>query len=385
VTDVRTGGHWRTALLARWRWAAVVAGAALLCAVPSVVAAVPVPGSAITAAALRQRILASADVPYEGYAESTADLGLPALPDLGNVSRLLDGVTDQYVWYRSPAHWRADTLTTAGEDDVYQVGQEMFLWNHAYNLLTRVVGAQPVRLPRAADLLPPALGRRLLRLAAPDDHLSRLPARRVGGVAAAGLRLVPASPSTTVSAIDIWADPVTGLPVEVRVFARGSRQPLLVSNFLQVARHRPAPATLVPHPVPGIDEVTTSESTLNGLLNGGRRHPWPPELGGLRLAPNPGGSFLGVAFYGSGFARLALLPLPDTTGRQVVKAAAEAGAAGLPLPDGSAVIVRTPLLTVVLATSRRFGGITFLLAGPVTEAGLERAAGDLLGRIARIH
>jgi len=94
---------------------------------------------------------------------------------------------------------------------------------------------------------------------------------------------------------------------------------------------------------------------------------------------------LGVAFYGSGFARLALLPLPGKTARQVVSAATAAGAAGITLPDGSALVVRTPLLTVVLATTRRFGGITFLLAGPVTEAGLEHAAGDLLGRIARAH
>jgi hypothetical protein len=377
--------RWRAVLRARWRWAVVLAGAAVLCVIPSVVAAVPVPGSAVSAAALRHRILASAGLPYEGYAETTANAGLPVLPDLGNVSRLLDGVTDQYVWYRSPAHWRADTLTTAGEDDVYQVGPETFLWNHAYNLLTRVVGAQPVRLPRASDLLPPALARRLLRLAAPGDHLSRLPSRRIAGVDAAGLRLVPASPSTTVSAIDIWADPASGLPVEVRIFARGSRHPLLVSNFLQVARHRAALATLVPHPAPGIDEVTASESTLNGLLNGGRRHPWPPALGGFRFDPAPSGNFLGVAFYGSGFARLALLPLPGRTGRRVVAAATAVGAAGFSAPDGSGLVVRTPLLTVVLATSRRFGGFTFLLAGPVTEAALERAAGDLLGRIARLH
>ena len=52
--------------------------------------------------ALRTRILASAHVPYQGYAESTVSLGLPSLPDLSGVSMLLDGTTDQYTWYRSP-------------------------------------------------------------------------------------------------------------------------------------------------------------------------------------------------------------------------------------------------------------------------------------------
>ena len=376
--------RWRPALAARWRWAIVVAGVALLGAAPSVIAALPVPASVITAAALRQRILASADVPYEGYAESNADLGLPNLPDLNNVGKLLDSVTDQYVWYRSPAHWRADTLSSVSENDVYQVSRTTFLWSHSFNVLTRVVGAQPVRLPRPDDVLPPTLARRLLGLAAPGDHLSRLPTRRVGGVDAAGLQLVPASPSSTVGAIDIWADPASGLPVEVEVFAHGNRSPLLVSYFLQVSQRRPPMSILVPHPAPGIDEVTASESTLNGILSGGRRHPWPPELGGFRLAPNPAGSLLGVAFYGSGFARLALVPLPGKTARQVVHAATDAGAAGISLPDGSGLVVRTPLLTMVLATSHRFGGIIFLLGGPVTETGLERAAGSLLGRIARI-
>lgn len=368
-------------LWARWRWAVVVCSAALLCAIPAIVAAVPVPGSAITAAALRARILASADTPYQGYAEGTADLGLPKLPDLGNLSSLLDGVTDQYVWYRSPAHWRADTLTAAGEDDVYQVCRDTFLWNYSDNLLTRVTGRQSVRLPRASDLLPPALASRLLRLASPADHLSRLPSVRVAGVDAAGLRLVPASPATTVGSIDIWADPVSGLPVEVKITARGTGPPVLVSKFLDLSQRRPALATVIPRPAPVVDRATARLSSLNGILSGGRRHPWPPALGGFRLTAVPD-ALTGVAFYGTGFARLALVPLPGRTGSQVVKAASSAGARTITLPGGSAVLVRTPLLTVVLATASRFGGVTFLFAGPVTAAGLERAAGSLLALIA---
>jgi hypothetical protein len=75
----------------------VAGGTAALCAIPAVIAALPVQQSAISAAALRARILASASVPYQAYAESTVDFGLPALPDLHDVSQLLDGTTDQYV------------------------------------------------------------------------------------------------------------------------------------------------------------------------------------------------------------------------------------------------------------------------------------------------
>ena len=366
---------------ARWRWAVVVCGTAVLCLLPMTLAAFPVSGSALSPAALRARILASASLPYQGYAESTVDLGLPQLPDLQDVSGLLDGTTDQYAWYRSPARWRADTLQTAGENDVYQLGEITYLWNHSYNVLTAVLGSEPVRLPRAADLLPPALARQLLGLASAADHLSRLPSLRVAGMSAAGLRLVPANPATTVSAVDIWADPADGLPVEVKIMGRGTGHPVLVSSFLQVSQRRPALATVTPDAAPDVDFSTAQPSSLNGILGDDHRdHPWPARLGGLGRIPTTGG-LSSVAVYGAGFTRFALVPVPGRTGSQVVAAAANAGAAAVTLSGGTGVLIRTPLLTVLLA-SPLFRGITFLFAGAVTPALLEHAASDLLTRIA---
>ena len=369
-------------LRARWRWAVVVCGAALLAAIPAIVGAVPGPGVAVTAAALRARILASADTPYEGYAESTA---------------LTWACRSCRTWAASAASWMALPTSTSGtarrptgaptrspppgRTTSTQVCRDTFLWNYSENLLTRVAGPQPVRLPRASDLLPPALASRLLRLAAPADRLSRLPSTRVAGVDAAGLRLVPANPASTVGSIDIWADPVNGLAVEVKIIPRGASQPVLVSKFLDLAQRRPALATVIPRPAPGVDRATARLSSLNGILSGGQSHPWPPVLGGFRLTAVPD-ALSGVAFYGAGFARFALLPLPGRTGSEVVSAATSAGARTITLPGGSVELVRTPLLTVALATPSEFGRVTFLFAGPVSAAGLERAAGGLLALIA---
>jgi hypothetical protein len=369
-------------LRAPWRWAVVLCGTAVLCLLPAALAALPVSGSALSAAALRARILASANLPYQGYAESVADLGLPSLPHLQEVSGLLDGTTDQYAWYISPRHWRADTVSAVGENDVYQVGETTFLWYHAYNLLTQVVGGQPVRLPRGADLLPPALARQLLGLASGADRLSRLPSMRVAGVDAAGLRLVPADPATTVAAVDIWADPANGLPVEVKIIGRGTSRPILVSSFLQLSQRRAALATVIPHPAPGADITTARLSSLNGILDDDHRdHPWPPRLGGLARIPTTGG-LSGVAVYGSGFTRFVLVPVPGSTGSQAVAAASGAGAAAVSLSGGTGVLIRTPLLAVLLA-SPPFRGITFLFSGAVAPALLERAASDLLTSIER--
>lgn len=355
------------------RWVAVVSGTAVVCALPAVIAGWPVPNSAVSAAQLRARMLASADVAYQGYAESDVDLNLPNLPDLGNVTSLLDGSTDQYAWYRDPGQWRADVLTTAGEEDTYQTSQGTFDWTYTRNLFTQVLGSQPVRLPRAADLLPPALARRLLAFTGRGDAVSRLPSQRIAGLDAAGLRIVPAESATTVGAVEIWADPANGLPVEVKLFARGAGTPLLVTRFLDLSLSRPALATVTPDPAQGVGFTSTSLPNVSGILNQ-FGPPLPYQLGGYTQVANPGG-LADVAAYGSGFARFVVLPLPARTGTSAMSAASSIGAA-IKISGGSAVLIRASLLTMVLASPP--GGPVYLLTGAVMPDVLERAAADLL-------
>jgi hypothetical protein len=353
----------------------VACGVVLLCVLPAIIAVWPVPDSPMSAAALRARILASGSVPYSGYVESSVSLGLPDLPDLGQVSTLLDGITDQYTWYLSASQWRSDVITTGGESDTYQTSQGTFLWDYSSNLLTTVVGAQPFRLPRAADLLPPALALRLLSYASPADHISRLPSERMAGVDAAGLRLVPADKVTTVGAIDVWADPANGLPVEVTVTGRGGTQPVLVTRFLDLNESRPSLATVTPNPAPGVGLTTTQLPDISGLLNGFGAA-LPAQLAGAPQVPVPGG-LTDVAAYGSGFARFAVLPLPYSTGQSALNAADIAGAGGVALSGGTGALVRTPLLNLLLAESPQ-GGPVYLLTGTVTASLLVTAGSDLL-------
>jgi hypothetical protein len=289
-------GTWR-------RWSIVASGTALLCAIPAVIAALPVPASSISAPALRARILASAGVPYEGYAESTVNLGLPQLPDLHNVSALLDG--------------------------------------------------------------------------------------------------------TTIGAVEIWADPASGLPVEVQISGRGTGhqagQPVLISTFLELSRTRPNLAAVTPHPAPDIGLTTTRLPDVDGVLNGdgdgdNDGDPFPSQLGGLRQVSIPG-SPPGVAVYGTGFDRFVLLPLPRGVGTSALNAAIQAGAAGLnlagavPAPGAgtgtgtgggktapappAAVLIRTPLLSVVMVRAG-FHHAVFLFTGAVTPAVLEKSATGLV-------
>ena len=165
--------------------------------------------------------------------------GCPALSGFGSVTSLLDGVTRMRVWQASSDRWRVDVLTDVGERDTYQTPHGSYIWDSGTELLTEVLGRYPVRLPRAADLVPPSLALRLLHEAGPRARVSELPPRRVAGVAAAGLRLIPGDPASTVEHIDIWAEPGSGLPLQVEVFGRDNGQPALETQFLQVSSWHP--------------------------------------------------------------------------------------------------------------------------------------------------
>ena len=167
------------------RWSVVAAGLAALCSLPVLASALPVSVPSLTARQLRGRILASADESYAGYAESSATLGLPPLPGLTDVTSLLDGVTKMLVWTASPEEWRVDVLSDAGERDTYQLGSRSYVWDSGEELLTEVLGQPPLRLPRPADLVPPALAVRLLHEAGPGAEITVIPPLRVAGQSAA--------------------------------------------------------------------------------------------------------------------------------------------------------------------------------------------------------
>jgi hypothetical protein len=186
-----------------------------------------------------------------------------------------------------------------------------------------------------------------------------------------------ADPRTTITAVDVWADPATGLPVEVQVFARGSGRPVVTSGFLQLSESRPALSVVTPHPAPGVGMTTTALPDVSQILDG-IGPPLPGHLAGFARTPIRD-DLTSVAAYGTGFCRFAVVPLPGGVGRQALSTVLGSGAAQVRLRDGTAVVIHTPLLTVALASST-FGGPVFLLAGPVTPVVLLQAASGVVAR-----
>lgn len=365
---------------------------AALCAVPVGLRAVPVARSALSADALRARILASAAAPYQGLVEARGSLGLPDLPGLGDVTGLLGGTTRMRVWYDSARRWRVDVITPTGERDLHQSPQGTTTWDYERNLFTQVLGEAPVRLPRGSDLTPPDLARRLLRVAVPRDAITALPPRRVAGVDAAGLRVTPADATTTVGHVDVWADPGTGLPVMVEVAGRtgagraAAGPAVLSTRFLDLRRRRPAASVLTVTPPPGTPKLSVSAPDLISRLSRFSFARLPDRLAGQPALPVTGGTAGAgdsVRAYGTGYTAFAVLPLPGRLGRRVMDAARSSGAASVrvggpaAVPPADAFLIRTPLLTA-LVVSEPAADRTFLLAGPVDQRLLVTAAQQLI-------
>jgi hypothetical protein len=355
------------------RWAVVAAGLAVLCGLPVIASALPASVPALTAGQLRARILASAGMSYAGYAESNATFGLPALPGLTGVASLFDGATKMRIWEASPSRWRVDVLSDAGERDTYQIGRRSYIWDSGAELLTEVYGRQSLRLPRPADLAPPALALRLLAEAGRQARFSVIPPLRVAGQSAAGLRITPTDPASTIGHINIWAQPGTGLPLMVEVFGRGST-PALLSQFFQVSSWRPDPGVLTPRRGPGTGFTVTRANNLAGVLNNLVPLALPPQLVGRDRLP---AGFSPIGVYGGGLATFAVLGLPGSVARNLVAQALSAGGTELAVSGGTGALIGAPLINAVIIRPADPDTI-FLLVGTVSPDVLEQAAGMLL-------
>ena len=190
------------------RWLVVLLAAAALVSVPVAVSARQPGASDLTASTLAERIAASSAVGWSGRVRSDGSLQLPKSSSFATLGDLLGQSNDLRVWWRGPQDWRVDRIQSTGETDLFHQGRGQVRWVFESERAT-FSPVSTIRLPDASDVVPAVLGRNLLQGARPAE-LTRLPTRLVAGVAAPGLRLVQQDPATTVSRVDLWADPRPG-------------------------------------------------------------------------------------------------------------------------------------------------------------------------------
>ncbi len=364
---------------ARRRWAVVVAFVAALCATPVALAAYPASSSGRDPAEQIQRALGSGTRAHEGLIEVTGSLGLPNLPGLDDATGALHGTSRMRSWYDGTHRWRVAELSMTGERDYLANADGLDVWDYERNQLTRIAGRPVVRLPNAADLTPPSLARRLLKLVRARDKVTALKPRRIAGGSADGLRITTSDQDTTIGAVDVWSDPSTGVPLEVDVVSRGAARPALTTRFLEFTAKRPATSDVAPRPARGLMRGTVDAPDLLSRLVTFTNLRLPDRLAGREAMPGTA-SVASIRGYTGGFASLAVAPLPPRYGQRLVGAAQEAGADAVPLRPtagrgGEYLMLTTPLLNAMLFHADV--GTTFLLVGAVRPEVLKTAAAEL--------
>lgn len=358
------------------RWATVGAGLAALGALPAVVAAVPAGGASdVSATALLARVKASATVSYSGYAESRGTLALPKIPRLSGIDDLLSSTTRMRVWYAGPNSVRVDEVGLVGETDTYASDSGTWVWESDSRRATLILGKPAVRLPRAGDLLPADLGRRLAAAARPEE-VRRISARRIAGRTAPGLRIIPRDPATTVGRVDMWADAATGLPLRVEVAGR-SASTTLTSAYLDLHLAVPPAARTEFHPPVDASFNTTTAPDIAAAVDRYGDFELPTTLAGLDRRQRVQGIGVqgGTATYGEGYSLLTLLPLPYNVGSAILDTLDAPPATQLEVDGARAAALSTPLANVVVLRTDQGH---FLLAGSVRMSVLEQAAKQLV-------
>ena len=358
------------------RWTLVALGVALLVAVPLVLRARPVTEPGIAAAVLLEKAQGSSSVPYSGYVEATGSLRLPVADDFTDIGDLLGGETTMRVWWRGESDWRVDTLSTTGETDLVHDGSVTTVWDYESNKATRT-SDPAIRLPRSSDLLPPELARRMLEDATADE-VAPLSARSVAGVTAAGFRLTPGERQASISQVDVWVDPGSGLPLAVEVYGDGESTPAVASRFADVSLSRPSAERTGLALAPGAQRDDDDVLDIADAANQFAPFRAAQTLAGLDRRDTQLG-FGAVGVYGSGPTLLAAIPLWDrAAGPLREQLAVTPGAVVGPHGTGLAV----GPLTLRLTTQGR-DGISFLVAGTVTPSTLRAAARQLDRRLER--
>lgn len=288
------------------RWCLVAVGVLLLVSAPLAVNAWPASDPDIGAEALAEKARASADVAYSGYAEAVGGLALPTTDQFNEVADLFGASNRLRVWWRDSDDWRVDRLGTAGESDLFHAGTVTSSWNYESRRATNTPDGL-VFLPRTVDLLPPQLARLVLADAAPDE-LTRIPAERIAGHDAAGLRLTPAAPQASIDHVDMWIEPESGLPLRVQVWGNDEPAPAMDTGFADLSLGQPESEATVFEPPPSAD-VSFGGVGGDSLLGHIPAVFRSPRLGGLATVEV--GASTPISRYGRGVTQMLVLGLDD--------------------------------------------------------------------------
>jgi hypothetical protein len=351
------------------RWSLVALVAALVILAPLLPRLLPASASDVTAAELLSRVQASGERAYSGYVETDGAVQLAVGDDFSDLAELFGDRMRLRVWWQDEDAWRVNRLLLSGEEDLVHDGERTTSYD--YERARAVTSRDPeIRLPRTSDLVPPSMGR-ITTDGAGAEEVSRLPARRIAGVSAPGLRLEPTSEQTTIDHVDLWVDEDTGLALRVEVYAGASSTPVLTTAFREFSAAAPEPAQVADTWSGQVERDFDDTVDLADAANQYAPFRVPRRVAGLERRTAGNGA---VGVYGTGVTRLIAVPLREGDADDLRESLL--GSPAAVATDAGTLLAVGPVS--VFLTSE---GFSYVLAGTVTDETLLRAAEDIVAGV----
>ena len=285
--------------------AVLLAGAGLRATLASATPSLP----DLTAAQVLAKVAQSDQQSLSGVVRTSADLGLPALPQTqGELApqALLSGEHTLRVYLDGPERQRVDLLADLAETKLVHNGRDVWQWSSSTNKATHTrLPAMPTRRPgNAPDKAKPdkakpdkakpdkakpdkgemptgtpqALAQMLIDAITPSTQVTVGKAATVAGRSTYDLRLAPKTADSLIQRADLYVDSATGLPLRVTVMSRGSSKPAIDIGFTSIKLKAPS-ASVFKFSAPAGAKVT--ERRLPG-------HGWSPRSRPNKIEPHDG-------------------------------------------------------------------------------------------------
>ena len=205
-----------------------------------------------------------------GTVVQRADLGLPALPNVGgqgsaDLTSLIAGTHTLRVWYSGPDKARVALLGALGESDVITNGKDLWIWSSKENKASHrtltadeAKGSVPAPDATGMSMTPQQLANLALAAIDPSTEVSTDGSAKVAGRDAYELVLAPRDTASLVGSVRLAIDAIEHVPLRVQVYARGSGAPTVEVAFTQVSFARPDDQQFTFNPPPGakVEEST---------------------------------------------------------------------------------------------------------------------------------
>ena len=190
------------------------------------------------------------DASFSGTVEQTSELGLPelptdgpdAVPEAADVLEWLSGSHSVRVFVDGPQKARLQVLDRLAERDVVVNGNSVWLYDSREKTAHHAVLPADGECEHEAGAMkfqPAWLAEQLLGKLDANTEVSLGTNLNVAGRAAYDLVLTPKTPDTLIGSVSVAVDGETGMPLSVRVLARGQSDPAISVAFTELSLEAP--------------------------------------------------------------------------------------------------------------------------------------------------